>query len=157
MTGVPVPELVAPVRAELKARIDKGVDEAGIGRWRRILALVETGEVELRAPTVGVDGAPDDPGEFASIAMADLLTEVQSALRLRVGQCMAASSAGSVGVDGPRTKELSNRIRSLHKLRSLLLRSAVQTSADLPSFDDPPSTVCMDGPGKSSQPTDIAA
>lgn len=121
------PELVAPCRAELKAReqgypllvesMELHPDEADrdLAAWRRIVTLAETGEVAL------------DDEENPADAMAALVAAAQAGLDRRVAKCAESPSDAA-----------ERRIAALRNVRDRLLRGAIRAGARLPSFDHPP-------------------
>ena len=105
-------DLAATVRAVLKAGEKAKALEAELASWRRILGLLETGELDL-----GED-------ETAAQAFPTLVAIAHQALTRRTADC-----------DGSDAQE--RRICALRRIRDLLLRSAIRAGAAIPSFDQP--------------------
>ncbi len=113
------PDLAAPVRAVLRAGEKAKAPEAELASWRRILDLLEQGQLEL--------GEDETPAE----AFPPLLAVAHEALTRRVADCRGSDAE-------------ERRIGALKRLRDLLLRSAIRAGAAIPSFDQRPS-VGLDG------------
>jgi hypothetical protein len=109
------PELLGPARAELKAQEQAGIAEPQLACWRRIVVLLQDGELQL------------DYDERAADAFPPIVAAAQQSLEHRVRQCAAAPSEAH-----------ERRIAVLRQIRDLVMRSAIRAGAKLPSFDPQP-------------------